>query len=404
MRTLTDSHPDTTPLIPEPEKRKTSKRANGEGTLFKRTTGSKIEWVGRFMLENGKHFQATGKTQGAVKERLAKARLAIAQGLPATPSTQTLGAYLVEWLEQSARPKLKASTYRSYAEIVNLHLVPELGHHKVAKLEPSHVQKLLNSKRASGLSARRVEYIRAVLRAALNRAMKWQLVHRNVATLIDLPGGPRRQIEPLEPEAASALLAAARGHRHEHLYAFLLATGLRLGEALGLRWADVDMEQGKLRVHNALERLPGQPWRLIEPKSEAGRRVIPLIAPVRATLRAQKARIAAMELKLEPGIWQDLDFVFPTEIGTPNSGGDVNAELKPLLAAAGLPTSHRVHDLRHSTATYLTSAGVPPRVIMELLGHSSLAMTVKYQHVMSPMLLDAAARLEAMFPVASARR
>jgi integrase len=231
---------------------------------------------------------------------------------------------------------------------------------------------------------------------ALNQALKWGMVHRNVATLVELRRASNTPIEPLTPTEAAQLLEAARGRGQEHLITAALGTGLRKGELLGLRWQDVDVDRGRLHVRQALEWRNGRPWRFVDPKSESGRRTIPLIGPAAAALRAQRLRVAEMRLAAEQ--WTDLDLVFPSELGTPIHPSNVNREFKKLLALAGLPTHHRVHNLRHSTATYLLAAGVNQRIVMQMMGWSQLSMLVRYQHVLDPMLDEAAERLERMFP------
>ena len=150
-----------------------------------------------------------------------------------------------------------------------------------------------------------------------------------------------------------------------------------------------------LTVHHTLEWLPRQPWRLAEPKAASARRHVPLIAPSIAALGAQ--RVSQLEPRRAAPVWGAHDLVFTNEVGEPLRQRSVHKAFKQLLAAAGLPTSHRPHDLRRSMATYLIAAGVNERVVMEILGHSSLAMTQRYSHVLGPMLVDAADRLQALW-------
>jgi integrase len=264
---------------------------------------------------------------------------------------------------------------------VQRHLKPALGTRPIARLTAPEVQAFLNEKAASGLTPRTVQYLHSILRAALNRAVKWQIVSRNVALLVDPPRGGRPAIRPLAPAEAAVFLAAARGHSHEHLYGFMLASGVRVGEALALRWCDVDLNARRFRVEHTLERLNGRPWRLTEPKSKSGRRTIPLIGPAVTSLKSQHARIAELRLASGAG-WHDLDFAFPSAVGTPLDVSNVYHQFKRLIVRAGLPSSHRPHDLRHSTATYLPAAGVPARVVMELLGQSQISLTLNtFSHV-----------------------
>jgi integrase len=343
----------------------------------------------------GAHGQAVAKKLNAALDAHDK-------GLPLPGERLTLGTYLADWLEQAAKPKLKPSTYRSYEELIRLHVAPALGKHPLVRLTPQHVQRFQNDKIAAGHSPRRLQMTRDVLRAALNRAVKWQLLNRNVVLLVDPPRAPVAEMKPLSPDDAARFLAGAREHPYEFLFALLLTTGLRLGEALALRWkADVDLEGARaLSVRHTLEWLPRQPWRLAEPKAASARRRVPLIAPSITALRAQRAR--QLEERRVALVWQANDLVFTNEIGEPIRQRTVHKAFKNLLLAAGLPSSHRPHDLRHSMATYLVAAGVHERVVMEILGHSTLAMTQRYSHVLGPMLTDAADRLEALWSRAGA--
>jgi site-specific recombinase XerD len=350
-------------------------------------------------MPDGKRKALYGKTREEVADKLVDALKARKDGLPLPGARLTVAKYLADWLEQSARPKLKPATYRSYEQLIRLYLTPALGKHALVKLGPQHIQKFQNDQLAAGHSPRRVHMMRDVLRAALNRAVKWQLVSRNVVLLVDPPRVPIAHMQPLAPDAAARLLDAAKGHRYEHLYAVLLTTGLRMGEALALRWRpDVDVNARTVRVHHTLEWLSGSPWRLAEPKAASARRMVPLIAPSLTALEAQRAR--QIEIRRDAPVWEANDLVFTNEIGQPLKQRSVHEEFKKLLAAADLPTTHRPHDLRHSMATYLIAAGVNERVVMEILGHSTLAMTQRYSHVLGPMLTDAADRLEALWATA----
>lgn len=279
---------------------------------------------------------------GGVGEQLANSNAADASMRRTTegycPRRQTVAQYLTYWLEEGARPKLKPSTCASYQRLLKAHIIPPLGKHHLTKLGPQHVQEFLNQKAASGLAPRTVQYLYAILRTALNRAVKWQFVARNVALLVDPPRVPKVTVQVSTPEAAGQFLAAAEDHRLEHLFAFLLSTGLRLGEALALRWQVVDLDASTISVHHTLEKLTGQPWRLVEPKSESGRRTIPLIGPAMAALRAQKVWVAEVRLHAGPA-WEDHGFVFASTVGSPLDGVNVYHEYKKGSGQSG-PTLH----------------------------------------------------------------
>lgn len=227
------------------------------------------------------------------------------------------GDVLEQWLTEGARMSVRASTFRSYSDIVRLHLVPELGHVRLAKLQPQHVERLLNGKLEEGLSPRRVQYIHAVLR----RAVRWGVLARNVATLVDVPRVVRPEVQPLTPDEIATFLQAVSGDRVEALYLLAVSTGLRQGELLALRWEDVDLEAGILHVRRSLQRVSGE-LRYEEPKSLRSRRVVPLAASVVAALRAHADR-QDREQRRARGAWEETGLVFTTAQGRPLDGTNV---------------------------------------------------------------------------------
>jgi integrase len=288
-----------------------------------------------------------------------------------------------------------------YAHYCHKHLVPRLGRYTLVGLQPLDVSQALADMAANGLSPRTCQYARAILRSALHDASRWGLLgERNAAGLADVPKGPAKEGAPLEPAQASVLLGAAADEPIGPLVAVLLASGLRLGEALGLRWDDVELEPGRLLVRSTLVRVRGQPWRLGPPKSQSGARIVPLISVALEALCTQRER-QQFDRQRAGEAWQDHaagGFVFSSSIGTPLDGTNALHALKRVLRRAGLPTSFRLHDLRHSTATYLLAGGVDPRIVMQIMGWSQISMLKRYQHVLPAMLTDAADRLQAVFP------
>jgi integrase len=213
--------------------RRGGKRGNGEGSVY---FDERMKlWRATVQVGNGKRRYLSGKTRQDVAHKLVAAAREIQQGQLPPNQRLTLAQFLGQWMEQSAKPRLKASTFESYRHYIEKHINPGLGNRPLARLTAQEVQAFLNAKAATHLKPRTVQYLHGILRAALNRAVKWQVVPRNVALLVDPPRGGRPAIQPLSPEAAAHFLLAARGHQHEHLYAFMLASGLRLGEALALR-------------------------------------------------------------------------------------------------------------------------------------------------------------------------
>ena len=235
---------------------------------------------------------------------------------------------------------------------------------------------------------------REVLRTALNQAVRWELVSRNVAALTDAPRHLARQIEPLTPRQATALLAAVAGHRLEGLITVAVGLGLRQGESLGLRWEDIDFETGVLVVRQTLERAGREP-RFEEPKTARSRRTIIMPDIVAAALR--RYRTCQLEERLAAGSrWRESGLVFTSSIGTAVQKSTLHKAFKAILRKAELPNI-RYHDLRHTAATLLLVQGVDPRTIMETLGHSRVGLTLNtYAHVMPALQRAAAAKMDAI--------
>jgi integrase len=221
--------------------------------------------------------------------------------------------------------------------------------------------------------------------------MREDLVARNVAKLVVVPGGSQGEVVPLSVEEARALLLAAEGTRLYALWAVALAVGLRRGEALGLRWKDVDLDRGELRVSQTLQRVDGR-LQFVPPKSERSRRRVPLPPVTMAALKRYHLQAANEAANRARSVGPD-DLVFTSSTGTPLEPRNANRVFTDLLKTAGLrPT--RFHDLRHTCASLLLAQGVSPRVVMETLGHSAIAVTMNtYGHVMPLAQREAADRM-----------
>ena len=373
-----------------------SRRGHNEGSIFQRQNGL---WAGQVDLGrvNGKRTRKTfyGATRKEVADRLAAALRDQQLGSLPSAGRETVGQFLTGWLEDSAKPKLRPSTFRSYSDLVRLHLIPTIGHVRLERLTPQQVQAMLNAKGAGGLSPRRVEYIRAVLRAALNQAVRWGLIARNAAGLSTAPRVIRRPVEVLSPVDAQRFLEAARGDRFEALYTVSLSLGLRQGEVLGLRWQDVDLTARTLSVAHALQRVDRK-LQLVQPKTDRSRRTIRMPQVVANALLEHRARQDESRF-LAGGRWTETSLIFTTSLGTPLEGINVTRLFQRLLAETGLPRL-RFHDLRHSCASLLLAQGVAPRVVMETLGHSQIGLTMNtYTHVMPAVQAEAAEAMDRVF-------
>lgn len=231
----------------------------------------------------------------------------------------------------------------------------------------------------SGLAPRTVQHVHAVLLQSLGVAERWGRVARNVAALVDAPRVPSRQRTPLSYAAARALLAAVQGHRLATLYALALILGLRLGELLGLRWADLDWTAQTLAVTQQVQATRGKA-QIGPPKTEAGRRMLPLPAPLVALLREHLER-QQRERAGQGAAWEDHGLIFPSERGTPLAPRNLERHYYAARAQAGIPETVNFHLVRHTVATWLAELGINETVIAAILGHSRQGVTALYTHV-----------------------
>lgn len=365
------------------------RRGHHEGSFRHRPDG---RWEARFYLPSGKRTSVFGKTRAEVRAKMTEAVGKAGKGIDLRAERQTLAAYLGVWLEEVARPKLALSTIKSYESYLNKHIIPELGHVRLGDLAPQDVQAFLNGRTKAKLSPRTVQYLRAILRSALTQAQAWGYVERNAAALARPPRMEKREIQTLSGEEAQRFIAATADDRLGNLFAVALYSGLRQGELLGLRWPDVDLDKGTLRVRKAIQKHGGE-WRFVDPKSESSRRTVQLSPAAVAILADQKRLVAASRRTLGGG-WQEWGLVFPSQVGTPLDGTNVTKHLQRQLRGAGLPVV-TFHALRHTCATLLMEYGIPARVVMDQLGHSQINLTLNtYSHVRPTMLRAAADALE----------
>lgn len=335
-----------------------------------------------------------GKTSSEVRAKLAAALAEVHKGRLPTRRSPTVAEFLRSWLETSVKPRVRPLTYAGYRVNVEKHLVPALGKIPLDQLTPQNVQEMMNHDLATGLSPKSVVYIHQVLRTALGLAVRWDIVSRNVARLVDRPRVQRKPINPLTPDEARLFLRAIRGHRLEALFSVALALGLRQGEALGLRWQDIDFGAGTLRISHQLQRIDRR-LTLVPPKTEKSRRTLVMPPMIVDQLHEHEKRQVAERI-WSGSNWQEYDLVFPNRTGRPTQARRVIEQFHEALADAGI-RHMRFHDLRHSCATLLLVQGVSPRVVMEVLGHSEIALTMNaYSHVVPELQRDAAQKMQAI--------
>lgn len=356
------------------------RRPAGQGAVIHRPDG---RWEGRYSIEiDGRRVQ---RSVYAAKEKEAVAKLAAALGkrdagvVEGKRPRVTLAEWLDAWLVD-CQGRVRPTTYRRYVDIARLHLSPALGSHQVAALTPQHVNGFLTAKLAVGLAPRSVAHLRAVLRTALTAAMAADLVTRNVAQLARPPKVPSPERKDWTSADVEAVLAVVAGTDEEAPVAVSLLAGLRQGEVLGLRWADIDLPGHSLEVRQALQRQavdPGSRRRefvAVEPKSRTSRRRVPLNDRLAAILEVHRVREATKRAELGLAPPSDADYAFTAPDCRPIEGTALTKRFEKRLADAGLPPQ-TWHDLRHGFASRLADAGVDLLVISRLLGHSGVGIT-----------------------------
>lgn len=311
---------------------------------------------------------------------------------------QTLRQYLDQWIETSARPRLRPRTVEGYEDMIRLYIGPHLGTLRLERVTPLAVQKWVNGMSARGLSSHTVARAHTVLQAALRQAVRWRLIPHNPASEVDLPKRKRvKEPTPVDLEMAAAFLARAREHPHGAAVIFALSTGMRPGEYLAMAWSDIDLEARTVTVRRGLvwSRKKGGGWWFDEAKTAAGRRTVSLPPGLVPVLRTHRARQAEARLALGPA-WQDHDLVFPRDDGSPwRQGGFGEQVTKKVLRAAGLPETIRTYDLRHACATILAQRGTSPKWVADQLGHASVRTTLDvYTHGTSGTAEAVAATLD----------
>ena len=342
-----------------------------------------------------RHFENVKGTKKVAQQRMHELLHSLEQGAYVKPVRVTLGEWLRDWISGYVTTNCSLRTAQSYQSEVKRHLIPALGAIPLPQLQPQQLQnyysQALTEGRVAGkggLSARTVQYHHRILSEALSHAVKMGILVRNVAEAVDPPRPEQKNMATLVPEDIPQFLEAARETSYYVLFYTALYTGMRLGELLGLRWCDVDLDMASLSVVQALYKR-SRVCKMIKPKSSHSRRRIALSPSLALLLREYKAEQQTQRILLGK-LPADSDLVFSHLDGKPLDPGVVSHTFAKVLKKAGLPHI-RFHDLRHTHATLLLKGGVHPKIVSERLGHANIGITLDtYSHVL-PGLQERAA-------------
>jgi integrase len=340
----------------------------------------KGKWLVKFSVDNKQRYAWVHGTRRDAEDRLAQLLAAASTGTLADPSQVTVAAYARETLDVAR--DLSPKTRERYGELLKQQIAPHLGDIKLQKLRPEHVEHW-HAKLLEQLSPRTVNHAHKLLGKVLARAVRHNILTRNVASLVKPPAVEQREVEVLQPEQVSAVLGSLQGHTLFPIVSLALATGMRRGELLGLAWGDIDLDATKpfLRVARSLEETKAGGLRLKAPKTVLARRGITLPADTVAMLRAYRVQQMQLRLQLGMGAITAGTPVFGDIEGRPLNPHAVSRAWRRVCDAKKLPRVS-FHALRHTHVSVLINAGVDVLTISRRLGHSKASMTLDvYGHL-----------------------
>jgi integrase len=404
--------------MPRKKRPEGTRAPNGAATIYLAKDG---RWHGRVtmgVLDNGKpdRRHVSAKTEADVLDKVRKLEKTRESGRTTRPGRGwTVETWLTHWVETIAAPSVRDNTLSGYRVAVNVHLIPGLGAHRLIRLQPEHLETLYAKMIANGSAPATAHQAHRTLRTALNEAIRRGHLALNPATLAKAPRLSDEEVEPYNVADVQKLLVAASERRNSARWAIALALGLRQGEALGLKWSDVDLDTGTLVVRRGRnrprwrhgcttpcghrhggycpERVPTRP-ETADTKSKAGKRGIGLPGELIGLLKRHRAA-QAVERETAANLWHEGGWVFTTETGAPLNPRTDYSEWKRLLKLAGLRDG-RLHDARHTAATVLLLLGVNERAVMGIMGWSSTSMAARYQHVTAEIRRDIAKQVDGL--------
>jgi integrase len=333
------------------------RRGSGEGSVYY-ITGRKL-WAAAVSLPGGGRKVVKAKTKAEALRKMREIQGDVDRSLPVPDNAVTTGEWLSWWLAEVLPGTVKEGTLTNYTDVLNAYVIPLIGRVPLAKLEPSHVQSMMRALERAGRSPRTISLARTVLRRSLGDALRWDKVRRNAAALVRAPRKAETKTDDaLSAAEATAVLDTASGDRLEALAVLVLAVGLRQGEALALRWDEVNLSPGTVKI--------------TESKTDAGRRLVALPPFAVTSLRAHRTH--QRHERTAADYWDDPRLVFTSSIGTRLDRRNVLRWCHDLTVRAGVGR-RRFHASRHTAATLMLNNGVPLEVVSATLGHSGLSIT-----------------------------
>jgi integrase len=368
------------------------RKTNGQGYTYK--AGNSYRTVIR---RNGLVVTAMAKTEQESK-RLAKFKLSQEPNIKVDSMKPreklTLSDFLLKWLDEEHQHNIAHTTYKRYRSLATHHIIPAIGHYQLTKLTPRLITELLSRMRKEGQGVRSQQQARALLSVALGEAENLDYIQLNPVRKVKNPQGGERSITPLKLDEVKRLLATYKGTYLSARLHIALLCGLRQGEALGLRWQDINFEDGTIEVKTQIQKIHGV-YEFTGLKTVRSQRTVVLTADTLEALQKHHELIQSWALRDEC-TWKEWDLVFPKQDGNPRSPMTDYDEWQKALKLCGI-APRRLHDARHTAATLMYSQRVGIETISKALGHSSSAITSRlYVHSAEEPLRDAAERLNSL--------
>jgi len=357
------------------------KRGNNEGSIFKRKNGT---WRAQ-VTAGGKRLSYSGKTRSECQAWIRSTLHQVDNGLTFDKAQVTVEEFLRNSLA-SAKSSLRYTTWQQYSQTIRDHILPSLGDTKIVKLRPDVIQALYDNKVEEGVGLRTIQLTHAVLRRFLNRAVKLGLLPNNPSDVTSPPKPQQKEMHILDDSQVQRLIITAKTTqiRNLALYQLAIATGMRQGELLGLKWQDVDWQQRTLHIQRQLKYISDNGPVFSQLKTRSSARTIVIGKETMSLLKEHQQR-QFNEITRMGKRWQDHDLVFPSTIGTPFNPRNLFRQYKSLLNEAGVP-SIRFHDLRHTAASLMLNHGIPVLIVSKRLGHAKPSITLDiYGHLIPSM-------------------
>jgi integrase len=376
-----------------------SRRGRGEGSIYEVPGRG---WRGAVSTGNCKRKILSGKTRSEVADKINEELQKQRKGIVSTPERLTVEKYLTEWLRDTIKPRNVSNTFCFYESLVRVHLIPALGKIRLSKLSPMDVKRMLNQRRESGLTPRTIQAIHATLKSALSEAQRMEILHRNVAMLVQTDDSKqieetKRRFVILTPVQMASFVDAMNQHRWKNFLLLSMTTGIRRAEVCALGKEHFDRHQRTLKIHRTISSVRRDGTRISILKGGSKRkREIHLTQTAYAALLDEE-KLQQQEREKAGDKWREQGYLFTSERGDRWHPDTASRMFKEIAASVGLPEEMTIHDLRHNFASQLLAKGTHAKLVQAQLGHSRVATTLDiYSHVIPEAGREVADTFEAV--------